>query len=104
MLVRFLFAPVAAITILASSAKAAFIDIDLAGWTSNGTFTSGDNSSTTLDLGAFSQITGFDWTDLSFTAHDPSYLSEFVLSLNTSDGVTYFDWGQATRMVLASMR
>jgi hypothetical protein len=75
-----------------SSAKADYYDIDLSNWSSYAGFGFSNNTSLYLDLGAGTLITGFDYSNLSFTTYNGSWLSEFTLSLNTSDAFEYMDW------------
>ena len=83
-----------AVTLASSglSAKAAYLDIDITGWQTYGPFGSVNNSEVFVNLGAGTQITGFDFSNLSFTAISPSWRSEFILSVNDSAGANYLDF------------
>ena len=67
------------------------VDINLTGWQTFGDFGDASNSNTTVNIGAGSLVTGAEWINLGFVAHDPSWRSELVLSLNTSDLSSWFD-------------
>lgn len=86
----------ATFVVLASSgfsAKAAYLDIDITGWQTYGGFSNAGNSQVLINLGAGTQITGYDFNNLSFTAVSPSWRSEFVLSVNDSSGLSsYMDF------------
>lgn len=75
---------IAAALLTASSARGDVLDIDLSGWVTHGGFFDSQNTSTTVNIGAGSQIAGAEWIDLEFTTLNGSWLSEFTLSLNDS--------------------
>lgn len=79
-----------------SSAKADYYDIDLSGFASYAGFGFSNNTSLYLDFGAGTLITGFDYSNLSFTTANGSWLSEFTLSLNNSDASGFIDWSPST--------
>lgn len=75
----------------AISAHAGAIDVNVAGWEATGGFADPGNTSVFLNVGAGASITGFDWIDLKFEAFGVSWLEEFVLSVNNSDGSQFMD-------------
>ena len=80
-----------AVALTATPAFADIVDIDLSGWQTNGGFGDSLNTNTTLNIGAGSQITAAEWINLQFTANDPSWRSELVLSLNNSAITAWWD-------------
>ncbi len=68
-----------------------YIDVNIAGFQSYGDFGDPNNSSLYPNIGAGSTVTGWDYINLSFSTAGSSYLSEFVISVNNSDGSAYFD-------------
>lgn len=68
-----------------------YIDVNVAGFTSYGDFGAVGNSQVFLAIAPGSTVTGWDYQNLSFTTNGDSYLSEFVLSVNNTDGSAYFD-------------
>ncbi len=75
-----------------------YIDVNLAGFAAFGSFDDPANSSVLINVGAGSTITGFEYINLSYTANDPSWMSEFVLSVEHTDGFTsgYLDYLPST--------
>lgn len=69
----------------------AYIDVNMAGFASYGDFGDPGNSQVFLNVGAGSTVTGWDYLNLSFSTVGASWLSEFVISVNNSDGSEYFD-------------
>lgn len=63
-----------------------YIDVNLAGFAAFGSFDDATNSSVLINVGAGSTIIGFEYINLSFTANSPSWQSEFVLSVEHTDG------------------
>lgn len=95
-----LFAALALIGSQTSYAEIQTYDLDLAGWQSDEGYSgpgSGTvNSFTTINIGAFSTITAVEYIDLNFESIDPSWQSEFVLSLNSfEDSGLYWDFNPA---------
>lgn len=74
-----------------ASLVSTYVDINLAGWQSAGDFGDPANTAVFLPIGIGSTVTGWSYTNLSFTTQNGSYLSEFVISVNNSDGSEYFD-------------
>lgn len=68
-----------------------FIDVNVAGFASYGDFGAAGNSQVFLSIAPGSTVTGWDYQNLSFTTSGDSYLSEFVISVNNTDGSAYFD-------------
>lgn len=68
-----------------------FIDVNMAGWTSTADFGDPANSEVFLPIGIGSTVTGFDYINLSFTTSNGSYLWEFVISVNSTDGAGFLD-------------
>lgn len=68
-----------------------FIDVNLAGFQSYGDFGDAANSSVFLSITPGSTVTGWDYLNLTFSTSGASWLNEFVLSVNNSDGSGYFD-------------
>lgn len=68
-----------------------FVDVNITGFQSFGDFGVAGNSEVFLNIGAGSTVTGWDYQNLSFTTSNGSYLSEFVISVNNTDGSAYFD-------------
>jgi hypothetical protein len=80
-------------------ANAGFVDVNLAGWKAVGAYDTSDDSSNTrlvIDLGASATITGFEYTNLSFTTSGDSWFSEFVISLNNTEVTQWLDWRPST--------
>ena len=75
-----------------ATAKADYLDINITGWQTYGGFGNAGNSQVLINLGAGTQLTGFDFSDLSFTAVSPSWRSEFILSVNDSTGDNFLDF------------
>lgn len=73
-------------------AVGAYVDIDLTGWTTYAGFGNAMNSQVFLAVGAGTQVLGFEYSNLSITTSNGSWLDELVISLNTSDGFEYMDW------------
>jgi len=81
--------------VLATAGTAAHADsltVNLAGWQTTGDFGDPGNTQAFYTLPTGSLVTGFTYSGLTFTAIDPSYLSEFVLSVNNAAGTEYLDW------------
>ena len=72
-------------------ARADTVDVNLAGWVSVGSFADPLNSEVFLSLGAGAAIASYEYIGLTFTTSNGSYLNEFVLSVNNSDGSLYMD-------------
>jgi hypothetical protein len=100
-LTAFVAAPAAARTTTFSGADttptttSTFIDIDLAGWQSFGGFGRPNNTQIFVNVGAGNTVLGFDYSNLSFSTENGSWLSELTLSVNSTDGETYMDWSPA---------
>jgi len=86
-------ATVVALASSSISAKADYLDVDITGWHTYGGFGNAGNSQVLINLGAGTQITGYDFNNLSFSAISPSWRSEFILSVNDSSGISsYMDF------------
>lgn len=83
---------VASLFFAAVPARAAYVDIDLAGWTADGAYDDPDNSSISVDIGAFSYVWDFEWIGLEFHTHGFAQLNEIFLSVNSSDLMEFMDW------------
>lgn len=68
-----------------------FVDVNMAGFASFGDFGDPGNSQVFLNIGAGSTVTGWDYLDMQYTTAGASWLSEFVISVNNSDGSEFFD-------------
>lgn len=68
-----------------------YVDVNITGFQSYGDFADPLNSQVFLNIGAGSTVTGWDYLNLSFSTSGGSYLSEFVISVNNSDGTQFFD-------------
>jgi hypothetical protein len=79
---RFAMISVAVLGLLTTTVRADFVDIDLAGWTAVGGYTTPGNTSLSIDLGAGTTIDEAQWIDLQFDAVDDAWVSELTLSLN----------------------
>lgn len=80
---------VAAMLALAGQAHAvSTVDVDLAGWSTHGQFDDPENSFSWVDLGAGSQVLGFEYLGLSFTTQGDSWQDEFTLSVENGSGWT----------------
>lgn len=77
------------------------IDVSVAGFVSCGGFGDPGNSQVFLNIGAGSTVTGWDCQNLSFSTNGSSWLSEFVISVNNTNGSQYFDAAPATSMPAA---
>lgn len=73
-------------------AVGAYVDLDLTGWKTFAGFGSPLNSQTFLAIGAGTQVIGFEYSNISITTANGSWLDEVVISLNSSDGLEYMDW------------
>lgn len=73
-------------------ANADYLDVNITGWQTYGGFGNVNNSQVFINLGAGTQITGFDFNNLSFSAISPSWRSEFILSVNDSTGDNFLDF------------
>jgi len=83
----------------ALNANAGFVDVNLAGWQALGAFDASDDTENTrlvIDLGMSATITGFDYTNLSFTTSGDSWFSEFVISVNNTGNTQWLDWRPST--------
>jgi len=83
----------------ALDANAGFVDVNLAGWQALGAFDASDDTENTrlvIDLGMSATITGFDYTNLSFTTSGDSWFSEFVISVNNTGNTQWLDWRPST--------
>lgn len=81
---------VALVAASAGVASADTVDIDLAGWATFGGYLAPGNSSTTLNIGAGSQVTNIEWINLTFSTVGFSYREELALSVNEVGGVEAF--------------
>ena len=68
-----------------------FVDVNLTGYQTFGDFGDPANSQVFLNLGAGTTVTGWDFTGLSFTTSNGSWLSEFVISVSNIDGTLFLD-------------
>ncbi len=68
-----------------------YIDVNMVGFASYGDFGDPGNSQVFLNVGAGSTVTGWDYSNLSFSTAGVSWLSEFVISVNNSGGTAFFD-------------
>jgi hypothetical protein len=68
-----------------------YIDVNLTGFQTYGDFGDPLNSQVFLSIAPGSTITGFDYLNLAFQTNGFSYLNEFVLSVNNSEGSEYLD-------------
>jgi len=85
-----------------ATAKADYLDLNIAGWSTHGVFGDLANSEVFLNLGAGTAITGYDFLNLSVTATDPSWRSEFILSLNDTTGNQFMDYRPSTLQTTGS--
>lgn len=95
MLLKKLFAGAATAALLATasvSARADFVDVDIAGWQTAGEFGVVDNTFTFLNIAAGSLVTGFSYSNLAFSTQNGSWLREFTISVNNSDATQWLDW------------
>ena len=96
MFLKKLFAGAATAALLATasvSARADFIDVDLTGWETYGDFFAvATNTNVFRSIGAGSEVTGSDYSNLSFTTSNGSWLQEFTISVNNSDASEWLDW------------
>lgn len=99
-LLRNFFGALAAAAMLATSASAQFVDVNMAGWSTFGGYQPAFgtlNSSATPNIGAGSIVTGVAFLGLNFTALGASWQEELVLSVNDDLGNTAFwDWRPGT--------
>jgi hypothetical protein len=72
-------------------AHADTIDVNLAGWVSVGGFADPLNTQTFVSVGAGAAVTGYEYIGLTFSTSNGSFLDEFVISVNNSDGSSYMD-------------
>lgn len=87
-------AVVALVALPLSGAKAAFIDVSVAGWSTFGGYAlpGGINSGSQVSIGAGSQVTLIEYFDVEFESLSPSWGEELVLSVNDDDGLgNFFD-------------
>jgi len=103
-------AAIAALTLCgalnANAAHVGFVDVNLAGWQALGAFDASDNTENTrlvINLGSNVTITGFEYTNLSFTTSGDSYLSEFVISVNNTGNTEWLDWRPSTTQAGGSL-
>lgn len=70
------------------------LDVNLAGFSTDGTFSSPLNSSVIVNIGAGSTVTGFEYIGLTFESFTPSWQSEVVLSVEHPSGFAsgYLDY------------
>ena len=76
-----------------------FVDVNLAGWQALGAFDASDDTENTrlvINLAPGWVVTGFDYTNLSFTTSGDSWLSEFVISVNNTGITQWLDWRPST--------
>ncbi len=98
-LAAFVAAPAAAKTAYTGSVgltSTTFIDVVISGWQSFGGFGRPNNTSVTINLDPGTGVTGFDYTNLSFSTDNGSWLSEFTLSVNNVDGSKFLDWSPSS--------
>lgn len=72
-------------------ANASFQTVNLAGWEAVGGFGDPSNTEAFFNIGAGSQVLGFEWSGLTFTAEGVSYQAEFVISVNNAAGSEFMD-------------
>lgn len=84
----------AAVMMAAAAAQAAYIDVPLSSWVSRDDFASASNTSTIVNVGMGSMVTGFSYSELAFATDSSgdSWLSDFVLSVNDADTSDWLDW------------
>jgi PEP-CTERM motif-containing protein len=91
----------------ANAAFVSFVEVNLAGWQALGAFDASDDTDNTRlvisNLGTGTTITGFDYTNLSFTTSGDSYLSEFVISVNNTGITQWLDWRPSTTQAGGSL-
>lgn len=75
-------------------AATSYIDVAVTGFQADGSFSSPNNTSVFLTVGAGSTITGFEFLGLSYTSNNPSWQSELVISVESADGFAegYMDY------------
>ncbi len=78
-----LYSSIAAVMLAAAAlpVSAATVDINLAGWQVVGAVDNAGNSRQQLNIGALSNVTGFEFIGLRFTAAADSFLQDLVLSV-----------------------
>lgn len=67
------------------------VDVNIAGFSADGDFDEPVNSSVTINVGAGSTVTGYEYIGLTYQSFSPSWLSEFVLSVEDADFSGYMD-------------
>jgi hypothetical protein len=72
-------------------ATASTLVVNLAGWEAWGGFGNAQNTEAFFNIGAGSQVLGFEWSGLVFTAEGSSYQEEFIISVNDIDGSEFMD-------------
>jgi hypothetical protein len=72
------------------------LDINLAGFTANGTFSDPTNTRQTFNLLPNAFINKVEWINLTFHTEGASYLNEFLLSTNNSNETAFFDHAPST--------
>jgi hypothetical protein len=84
----------AALASLGASAQAATYTVDLTGWAARDAFGEITNTSADIVLPTGALVTGFSYTNLSFSTSGSNWMSDLVLSINnTVPNVTNFqDW------------
>lgn len=66
------------------------LDVDLAGFSADGGFAA-PTTLVTVNLGAGSTVTGYEYIGLTFESFAPSWLSEFVISVEDANFSGYLD-------------
>ena len=84
-------AAVAALGVV-GAASADTVDIDMTGFQVWGDFLDPQNSDAIVNIGAGSTVTGIEFIDFSFESLGFSWQSEFILSVETGDAMSYWDW------------
>lgn len=79
------------------AAHAESVSVNLSGWNALGDFGDAGNASAFFTLPAGSNVTGFSYAGLLFTANAPSWLNELVISVNNYTGAPlviadFMDW------------
>jgi PEP-CTERM motif len=84
----------------ALNANAGYVDVNLAGWQALGAFDASDDTENTrlvINLApGWVGVTGFEYTNLSFTTSGDSWFSEFVISVNNTGNTQWLDWRPST--------
>lgn len=85
---------------LPSSAKSDLLvlDVDLTGYSAFGFVDDERNTRETFNIGARSEVVNVEYINLEFEAFAPSWIHEFVISVNNSDATTFWDWNPGVGM------